>query len=156
MRLVTSLEGLSADGIALILAIGLVLGTFPIYGLPTILCALAGLVLGLNLPALQLVNQLVTPLQLILLVPFARVGARIMNSPGSATPLAWGLGAAALHAVTGWLCLCLPLGILVYFALGNILRRFSARPFLQTRDLSRTGREPVAADGPVRLLTEVS
>lgn len=122
LRLATSLEGLSADTVALILTIGLVLGLFPVYGCATILCALAGLVLRLNLPALQLVNQLVTPLQLVLLVPFARLGARLLNSPGSATQLARGLGLGAVHAVAGWLCVCLPLGIVVYFALGHILR----------------------------------
>jgi uncharacterized protein (DUF2062 family) len=129
-RLAASLEGLSAEAVALILALGLVLGMFPIYGCPTILCALASLLLGVNFPALQVVNQLVTPLQLALLVPFARLGARIMNSPGSAPPFAWSLGPLALHAVAGWLCICLPLGILLYFALGRVLPRFRMRAAL--------------------------
>ena len=153
LRLATSLEGLSPDTVALILTIGLVLGLFPIYGCATILCALAGLVLGLNLPALQLVNQLVTPLQLVLLVPFARLGAHLLNSPGSATPLARGLGPVALHAVAGWLCVCLPLGLLVYFVLGHILRRLRGRPVPQIRELSKNGStEPL---GSVPLVTKV-
>jgi len=39
------------------------------------LCTLAALAFRLNLPAIQLVNWLVYPLQLALLVPFLRTGA---------------------------------------------------------------------------------
>jgi uncharacterized protein (DUF2062 family) len=128
-RLAASLAGSSAETIARILAVGLVLGTFPIYGCPTILCVLASLILGINLPALQLVNQLATPLQLAMLVPFVRLGARILYSPSlystrPAASFAWGLGASALQAVAGWLCVCLPLGVLLYFTLTCVLDRF--------------------------------
>ncbi|HEY1759850.1 MAG TPA: DUF2062 domain-containing protein [Bryobacteraceae bacterium] len=129
-RLAGSLEGLSPKTVALVLALGLVLGMFPIYGCPTILCALASLVLGINLPALQLVNQLVTPLQLAMLVPFARLGAHIMRSPGLAAPFEGGLGAVAIHAVAGWLCISLPLGILLYLALGRVLPRLRLKEAL--------------------------
>src|ERR1700674_5443840 len=54
------------------LAVGLVLGTFPVYGCPTLLCVLASLVLRVNLPALQVVNQLTLPLQIAMLMPLAR------------------------------------------------------------------------------------
>jgi hypothetical protein len=39
-----------------------------------VLCAIAALVLRLNLPAIQTVNYLVYPLQLVLLVPFYGAG----------------------------------------------------------------------------------
>jgi hypothetical protein len=39
-----------------------VLGVFPAPGCPTLLCALAALVLRLNPPAIQLVNYFVYPL----------------------------------------------------------------------------------------------
>jgi hypothetical protein len=126
-RLALSLDGCSAETAALIVAVGLVLGMFPIYGCPTVLCAFAGLMLGINLPALQVINQLATPLQLAMLVPFARLGARVLYLPGSAKSLAWGLGASALHAIAGWLCVCLPLGLLLYFTLARVLRRFPPR-----------------------------
>jgi hypothetical protein len=114
-RLAASLDGLSAENAALILTVGLVLGMFPIYGIPTLLCALASFILRLNFAGVQLVNQLATPLQLAMLVPFARLGARIVNS-GPTTSLAGGLTASAVHAVAGWLCICLPLGVVLYFA----------------------------------------
>ena len=118
-RLAVSFEGLSAESAALALAVGVVLGTFPIYGCPTILCALASLLFGVNLPAVQLVNQLVTPLWWALLVPFVRLGARIV-------PVEHWLLAPALQAVAGWACVSGPLGVLVYFALLGMLRRFES------------------------------
>ena len=72
LRLAPSIRDLSAENIALILAVGLVLGTFPVYGCPTLLCVLASLVLRVNFPALQVVNQLTLPLQIAMLVPLAR------------------------------------------------------------------------------------
>jgi uncharacterized protein (DUF2062 family) len=67
-------QGTSHEKIALSIAIGTALGIFPILGATTVLCTLAALILRLNLPAIQLVNFLVYPLQLLLLVPFLRVG----------------------------------------------------------------------------------
>jgi len=126
LRLVTALDGLSPDAVALILAVGFVLGTFPVYGCPTLFCLLAAVALRLNLPALQVVNQLTSPLQIALLVPFARLGARIVPSPAAA-PAAWKLGAAALQAVIGWFAVCVPLGILLYASLVCLLRLRPAR-----------------------------
>jgi len=123
-RIASSIRDLSAENIALILALGLVLGTFPVYGCPTILCVLASLVLRVNLPALQGVNQLSWPLQIAMLVPLARLGSRIMApSRGFATTIAGRLGAAALQAIVGWFCVCIPLGLLLYITLVYLLRR---------------------------------
>jgi len=124
LRLAAAMQGLSTETIALTLAVGLALGTFPVFGCPTVFCILAALALRLNLPALQVVNQLSSPLQILLLVPFARLGSRVLGAHGaSAMPAAWRLSTAAMHAVAGWLCTCLPVGILLYFALVHILRK---------------------------------
>ena len=120
-RVAAAVAGLSAREIALIVAIGLVLGTFPVYGCPTLFCLIAALALRLNAPALQLVNQLSSPLQLALLVPFARAGWRIPVP--SAAPAMWKLGALAFRSITGWFFLALPMGILLYFSLLLFLLR---------------------------------
>jgi uncharacterized protein (DUF2062 family) len=118
LRLAASLQGLSGDSIAIILAVGLVLGTFPVYGCPTVFCLLAALAFRLNAPALQLVNQLFSPLQLALLVPFARLGERILGSPATAHGnILSRLSDLTLQAIAGWLCISLPLGVVVYVAL---------------------------------------
>src|SRR5215468_459852 len=74
-RFQASVAGLSAESIVVIVAAGLVLGVFPVYGCPTLLCMLAALVFRINLPAIQLVNQVCSPLQLALWIPLHRVGA---------------------------------------------------------------------------------
>jgi uncharacterized protein (DUF2062 family) len=124
LRLAPSFRDLSSENVALILAVGLVLGTFPVYGCATLLCVLASLVLRVNFPALQVVNQLCFPLQLALLMPLARLGSLIIApSSGLATTIAGRLGAAALQAIAGWFCVCIPLGLLLYVILMCLLRR---------------------------------
>lgn len=116
-RLAASFEGLSAESAALALAAGMVLGTFPIYGCPTILCAAASVIFGMNLPAVQVVNQLVTPLWWALLVPFMKLGSRLI-------PSGHALLGPALQAIAGWLCVAVPAGVILYYALLYFLRRF--------------------------------
>ena len=67
-------QGMAAEAIALSVALGLVLGVFPIFGFPTLFCTLAAAALRLNLPAIQCVNYLAYPLQFALLIPFIRLG----------------------------------------------------------------------------------
>jgi hypothetical protein len=122
-RIASSMRDLSPEDVALLLAAGLVLGIFPVCGIPTILCILASLVARVNFPALQIVNQLSWPLQIAMLVPLGRLGSRIMApSNGIATTIAGRLGMAVVHAVAGWFCICIPLGLLLYFSLLCILR----------------------------------
>jgi len=124
MRLAASLQGLPVDSIAIILAVGLVLGTFPVYGCPTVLCLLAALVLRLNAAALQLVNQLSSPLQLALLIPFARLGERVLRSPATASGgIVSRFLELTVRAIAGWLCISVPLGILLYLVLVYALPR---------------------------------
>jgi len=130
-----SLEGVNVDTLALSVGLALVLGVFPVYGCPTLLCAAAAIVLRLNLPAMQLVNALTTPLQLALLIPFRRLGDLLLPGAGAADPRvpagvhpeAWrfldGIWALAIHAIAGWFCVCAPLGILLYLTLKYAGRR---------------------------------
>jgi uncharacterized protein (DUF2062 family) len=132
MRLAASLQSTSGDSIAIILAVGLVLGTFPVYGCPTVFCLLAAIALRLNAPALQLVNQLSSPLQLALLIPFARLGERIIASPATAShSILSRFSEFTIHAIAGWLCISVPLGVLLYFAVSQTLRRRETARFHQ-------------------------
>ena len=63
-------QGISPEKISLGMACGIVLGVFSVLGATTILCGLAAVMFRLNLPATQLVNYMVCPLQLVLLVPY--------------------------------------------------------------------------------------
>lgn len=122
-RLRASVQDLSAEEIALLLVIGCVLGVFPIMGCPTILCLLAALRLRLNVAALQLVNNVTSPLQLALLLPLERAGRWLCGGyEWHAATVAARFAQAALHAVAGWTCICVPTGLLVYVGIWFALR----------------------------------
>ena len=135
-RLAAALGDHSPESVALIVSLGLVLGTFPIFGFPTLLCAAAALMLRLNVPALQLMNQLSTPLQLVLLAPLTRAGAWIIADHAGGG-MAERLGTAALRAAAGWSCICVPLGISAYFAILYCLRRRPWRCFNGVESMAR-------------------
>ena len=125
-------QGVTPEKIALSVALGLTLGIFPVLGATTALCAIAALALGLNLPAIQMVNYFVYPLQIALLLPFFRLGEALFHAPHLPLSLfeiravvradAWGairmLWASTWHAVAGW-CLVAPLFALVTYQIGR-------------------------------------
>src|SRR5262249_21127692 len=57
------IEGVTPEKIALSLALGAAFGVFPALGWTTTLCAVLAFALKLNLPAIQLVNYLMYPVQ---------------------------------------------------------------------------------------------
>lgn len=73
--------GLSPEGLAWSLAVGLALGVTPLYGTSTLLCVGVATAFRLNQPAMQLANYLAYPLQLALLIPFTRLGERLFGAP---------------------------------------------------------------------------
>jgi uncharacterized protein (DUF2062 family) len=116
-----TVTALSPKQIALLFAVGLVLGVFPIPGFPTLLCLVAAFVLRLNAPALQLLNNLTGPLQLALWLPLQRTGAWLLGR--AVSPVAESLAAAAWHAVLGWACVCIPAGVAAYAVTAHLLSR---------------------------------
>jgi uncharacterized protein (DUF2062 family) len=124
-------EGMSLDKIALCLAMGIVLGIFPVLGMTTLLCTIAAFALRLNLPTIQLVNFVVYPVQLILLAPFYSAGSWLFKQGsilvsgeslifmlktdfwGSMTSL-WNL---TLYAIFTWVVICPFLILVLYIAL---------------------------------------
>jgi uncharacterized protein (DUF2062 family) len=81
-------QGVSPERLSLALALGLVLGMFPVLGATTALCAAAGVALRLNQPAIQVANYAAYPLQLALFVPLFRAGAWLFGAPPVAFTLA--------------------------------------------------------------------
>lgn len=82
-RLVVDLlkTGLTPEKLALCIVLGVVLGTAPVIGSTTILCAAAAVLLGLNQPLIQTVNYLVYPLQFAMIIPFIRAGEWVFSAP---------------------------------------------------------------------------
>jgi uncharacterized protein (DUF2062 family) len=73
-------QGVTPEKIALSVALGAALGVFPALGWTTVLCAIAALGLRLNLPAIQIVNYFMYPVQLALLLPFFRLGEKVFGA----------------------------------------------------------------------------
>lgn len=80
-------QGMSPEKIALTIALGIMLGVTPVLGSTTLLCTLTALALRLNLPAIQLVNAVVYPLQIILIIPFFKLGAFVFHTSATAISL---------------------------------------------------------------------
>ena len=74
-------QGISPQRLALCVAIAVVVGNIPILGVSTILCAFIALIFRLNLPAIQLVQAAMAPTQLLLIIPFVRLGEWIVRAP---------------------------------------------------------------------------
>lgn len=124
-------QGVTTDKLALSLALGLCLSCFPLFGATTILCTVAAIALRANLPAIQLANYTAAPLQILLLIPFIRMGEKLFRSerlPLSASQLAARFHASPLgalsslwrwewHAMVAWLLLAVPVFLLLYPAL---------------------------------------
>lgn len=67
-------RGITPHQLALTVAVASALGLFPMLGTTTLLCLAAGSLLGLNHPLMQLVNYLMSGLQLLLLLPLWKAG----------------------------------------------------------------------------------
>jgi uncharacterized protein (DUF2062 family) len=84
-------QGMAPDRLALCVAIGIVIGNIPILGVSSILCGLIALVFRLNLPAIQIVQAAMAPTQVLLIIPFVRMGEWILRAPHQALSIKAGL-----------------------------------------------------------------
>lgn len=66
--------------LALCVAIAVVVGNIPVLGVSTLLCTLIALVFRLNLPAILLVQAAMAPTQLLLIIPFVRLGEWLLHA----------------------------------------------------------------------------
>jgi len=133
-------QGITPEKIGLSIAFGIVLGVFPVLGSTTILCLAAAMIFRLNLPAIQLVNWLVYPLQLIVLVPLIRLGETLFRVAPLPISVAQILAISheglrqtiavlwlvELHALAAWFIVAPPAIFLLYFPLSRALRRLLA------------------------------
>jgi uncharacterized protein (DUF2062 family) len=139
-------QGVTPEKMALSIALGAAFGVFPALGWTTSLCAIIALVFRLNLPAIQIVNYLMYPVQIALLLPFFRLGEKLFSAPhlpisvsqiyGMIHASVWGaiklLWTTTWHAIVAWMILA-PLFVAVMYAilvplLRRVLRRQSAQP----------------------------
>ncbi len=132
--------GLSPGSLALTVGLGLAFGISPTVGFTTLLGTATALRLRLNVAAMQLVAHLLSPVQLLLLLPLLRWGATLLGQGEKVAHLTldqikhmikvegWGsvvqlLWRAELGAVVIWLLVSVPIVTVVYFGLRPVFRR---------------------------------
>jgi len=130
-------QGVTPEKIALSIALGAVLGVFPALGSTTALCAIAALVLKLNLPAIQIVNYFMYPAQIALIIPFFRLGEYLFGAQKLSISVQqiyamiqasmWGaiktLWTTTWHAIVAWGLLAPIFVGLIYVILTPLFRR---------------------------------
>lgn len=134
-------QGLAPRELALSLAMGSGIGIYPVLGVATPALTLIALVRKLNLPAIQLVSYLMSPLQLILIIPFMRIGEWVVGAPPQPMTIEAGmeiladgviqaivtLWDAIIHASIGWFLLGPAAIYILYRVLVPVLEKAAAK-----------------------------
>jgi len=129
-------HGCTPRQLAFTLALGFAIGCIPVFGITSGICALVALALRLNMPAIQAANWVAMPVQVILLIPFLRVGEWLF----SVQPVALNrsqilhqvhdaplqvlkqMGGLFGHAVLAWMILAGPVLIVLTLVLTTLLK----------------------------------
>jgi uncharacterized protein (DUF2062 family) len=131
-------QGVTPEKLALSVALGAVFGIFPALGCTTALCALVAFIWRLNLPAIQIVNYFMYPLQIALILPFFRLGEKLFHAPHlpisvaqiysmtranlwDATKFLW---STTWHAIIAWAIIAPFLALFLYSILLPLFHRF--------------------------------
>ena len=139
-------QGITPEKIALTFAVGSACALFPIFGTTTLLCTAAAIVLKLNQPLIQVLNQLLLAAYFPVMYLCIRFGETLLGAPRVSFDIArmndlfWHapreflqqFGATALHAVLAWCLLAPVFGAAIYFATLPLLRRFAQRKSIPT------------------------
>ena len=136
--------GISPSDLALAVTVGIILGCLPIFGLSTLLCVGLALGMRLNWIAIQAANWFAMPLQVLLFLPFLRLGRwifgqqRLEHAAGKLLPWSSGMtnilpqshllpqfGWLLAHLFVAWLIVALPGFILLHAALRRLFLRMA-------------------------------
>lgn len=133
-------QGVTPDKLAATLAVGTVCSLLPFLGFTSLLNLAVGLRLRMNQPILQTLNQLLGPLQLVLIVGYVRLGEWLWRAGENQFTVAEVLrvfreaslgeflqrfGWAGVHAFTAW-ALTAPLLIaVVYYATRPVMLKLA-------------------------------
>lgn len=132
--------GLSPTKLAQSFSIGICLGIMPIPG-STMTCTIAAIALKLNFGAIQLINYMVAPLQLLLIYPFFKLSAYITGidiTAGSGSVIVERLKLDTLNVLSEvgitigvafiiWVLLSIPLGVILFKVSLPVFERISAK-----------------------------
>ncbi|SFU41917.1 DUF2062 domain-containing protein [Pontibacter akesuensis] len=137
-------QGMTPRSLAATVAAGTVVGVIPAIGVTTLLGTLVAARFRLNIAATVLVSYLVQPLQLLLAIPFIRLGISLFSLGELRLSLAemqtmfnadWvealnKLWQANLAGVAAWALLATPVGVLLYLVLIPLFKWLLPKPKL--------------------------
>lgn len=149
--------GLSPHKLSLTLCLGVALGIMPLAWGTTVVCVALAARFGLNQASMLAVNYLCYPLQLVLFLPFCRLGESLLpwgpavSGEMLKSALHGGAGAsfnlvawATARAVGAWVLIALPLALLAYPVLKGFLSSRGRRVGMAVAN--STGGDPNAYD----------
>jgi uncharacterized protein (DUF2062 family) len=132
-------RGISPRKLALTVTLGLIVGILPLVWGTSLLCAILAFRFGLNQAGIQVANYIAYPLQILLFLPFYRIGAWIFpGGPPLSTDIFrsgferdWSghlhsIAMATCKALAAWSFLAPPTAVLIYFLLLRIFTRMNA------------------------------
>lgn len=133
--------GASPRTLAWSIAVGLLIGINPVVGTTTLLCLAVTFPFRLNVVAVQIANHAMFPFELVLVIPFIRLGTWVFRT--AAMPLSPHLFLQAVrtaplaltrqlwswewHAFVTWAILSAAAAPLIAFGLTPVLRRLDVR-----------------------------
>jgi len=140
-------QGVTPKTIAVSMSAGTVIGVFPLLGSTTVLCLLLAVALRLNLIAIQTLNWLVYPLQIVLILPFIQLGQHLFGDAPfalSSDQLQAAFEQGWLQAVVdfwhlmlsgmlAWSITAVPVGVVLYYVFVLALRRVDVGTFTAPR-----------------------
>jgi hypothetical protein len=122
-------------------ALGITLGIFPIVGVTAFMCACAIAILGprCNAPTMMIANLMVTPVELSLVVPFLRLGEKVVGGKHLLLSkdafwrvltfqASWDVVQGIFHAFVGW-AIAAPFIVACLYALLLPLMTISVRKY---------------------------
>jgi len=136
--------GLAPGSLALTAGLGVAFGLAPTFGITTLVSTAVALRFKLNVAAMQLVCHVLSPLQLLLFLPFLRWGATLLGQGREVAHLSmdqikhmvkvngWGhvlhlLWRAELGALMIWAIAAVPVVLVLYVGLRPLFKKFITR-----------------------------
>lgn len=147
-RLIGFLQsGITPKKLALTCALGVVIGILPIWGITTLLCFLVAAIFRVNVVVLQLVHYFVYPIQLLLIIPFIKLGTYLFNVNPMPYALAelqarftadfWGelkqVGVALMLGVGVWAVASIPIFAIIYFFSRYVFEKWRMRNYRELK-----------------------
>lgn len=136
-------QGKSKKELSIAIAIGVLLGVFPVLGVTTIICVFLGKVFKLNIPTLLAANYIVFPIQVFMIYGLIKMGEQLFFleqkmdyeffktlMDRSIWTIFETLGTSLLAAVVSWIIVAALLFAPLYYLFLYLLSKFSFKKAL--------------------------